>query len=654
MNNHKSKTKTIKLRCITLAAIFCCLYTTHHCFAQNPHLDGSQFKEGLLELKFKDSWKYQPGDNLDWAKPDFDDSKWFNLDPIGLKANNMPDSLWKGYGWWRFRFTSDQQVVDMTKRLYFYTYGAADIFLDGKLVQSYGKFSKDLKSERTYISNYSADRPLIISSQKEHVLAVRFSNHQAKPDYQLFRKIASDLGFEIGLATAARGVYSDGRYANSLARISVIGALLILLIFLHLMLFFKFRRDNANLLISVITILFFFAALAAHISLFIQVNGFFNSIIGNIANSNVFALGFSFIPYALTLILRIDNFSWVKNLFLLVIIRMANYYFQLIPFVLFDGVILLLTIAFIVFLMVKANKNKGVLYVTFGAIGTAFFLLLNRLNNANLIHLSNEMNYLDIVLLYICFPLGIYIYNTNQYGSLFNSMEQEVANRTSELNLSIENLKKSQSDLAKKNAENELLLKEIHHRVKNNLEVVSSLLALQSEKTNDPEIQNAMLASQNRVLSMGILHQKLYQSEHLAFIEMKNYFIHLTENILDSYNAVERVEMEFDMEKMELDIDTAVPVGLIVNELITNALKYAFSVGQIGKIRLRLEKISEKLLQLTISDNGIGKPLESGSIGTGFGTQLVQLLTKQLEGTLTQSTDQGTTISIQFKGQIMT
>lgn len=213
------------------------------------------------------------------------------------------------------------------------------------------------------------------------------------------------------------------------------------------------------------------------------------------------------------------------------------------------------------------------------------------------------------------------------------------------LNMTLET---KNTQLDKRNAENELLLKEIHHRVKNNLEVVSSLLALQSAQIDDPEVQEAMLASQNRVQSMGILHQKLYQNEHLAFIEMKNYFKNLSENILDSYNQTERITVEYPMEEIELDVDTAVPIGLIVNELLTNALKYAFPKGQLGSIKLSLESIGKDLLQLRIADNGIGKVLNAKAQGTGFGTQLVNLLTRQIEGTLQQEINNGTIISIQF------
>jgi two-component sensor histidine kinase len=174
-------------------------------------------------------------------------------------------------------------------------------------------------------------------------------------------------------------------------------------------------------------------------------------------------------------------------------------------------------------------------------------------------------------------------------------------------------------------------------------------LALQSAKIEDPEIQEAMLASQNRVQSMGILHQKLYQNEHLAFIEMKNYFADLAENILDSYNLTEQITVEYPMKELELDVDTAVPVGLIVNELLTNSLKYAFPKGRLGNIKISLEEVSKGVLQLCIADNGIGKVLNAKAQGTGFGTQLVDLLTRQIEGTLQQEVNNGTRISILFK-----
>ncbi|WP_339610657.1 histidine kinase dimerization/phosphoacceptor domain -containing protein [uncultured Planktosalinus sp.] len=200
-----------------------------------------------------------------------------------------------------------------------------------------------------------------------------------------------------------------------------------------------------------------------------------------------------------------------------------------------------------------------------------------------------------------------------------------------------------------KNKQNELLLKEIHHRVKNNLELVKSLISLQSAQMEDSPTKEAMMASQNRVQSMGIIHQKLYQGENLGSIEMKDYFLNLGEGILDTFNAEEKVKIECAMDNLELDVDTAVPIGLIVNELLTNALKYAFPEDKNGTIQISLLKSSPDTLTLKVADNGVGKENGLAPKGTGFGSQLIQLLTQQLNGTMLEKVEKGTTVEFQFK-----
>ena len=201
--------------------------------------------------------------------------------------------------------------------------------------------------------------------------------------------------------------------------------------------------------------------------------------------------------------------------------------------------------------------------------------------------------------------------------------------------------------LEKRNQENELLLKEIHHRVKNNLEMVSSLLLLQSRQVDDPNLREVMEAGQNRVQSIGIVHQKLYQGDNLSSIDMKDYFINLSESILDTFAAEDRVQIECIMDKLELDVDTAVPLGLIVNELLTNALKYAFPNGQSGVVKIQLETTDANSLRLEVADNGVGKTPQTK--GTGFGSQLITLLTQQLGGTLQEETQNGTLVRLEFK-----
>ncbi len=202
--------------------------------------------------------------------------------------------------------------------------------------------------------------------------------------------------------------------------------------------------------------------------------------------------------------------------------------------------------------------------------------------------------------------------------------------------------------LEQQNEEKEFLLKEIHHRVKNNLEVVSGLLSLQSEQINDPDITEAIRKSQQRVHSMSMIHQKLYQGKSLASIEMKDYFLNLGTYLIQSYGAEDQVAMDCKMDPIELDVDLAIPIGLIVNELLTNAMKYAFPEARPGIISIDLRQTGS-MLYLTVADDGIGKQPENMIHGTGFGTQLIQLLTQQLDGKMELNLYKGTSVTIQFQ-----
>ncbi len=207
---------------------------------------------------------------------------------------------------------------------------------------------------------------------------------------------------------------------------------------------------------------------------------------------------------------------------------------------------------------------------------------------------------------------------------------------------------KLNQELAIKNQQNELLLKEIHHRVKNNLQTISSLLSLQSAHIEDPQIQGAVEQSQNRVQSMALIHQKLYQGENLAGIEMKEYLQNLGETLVDSYNLdTNRIEIEYPMEPVELDIDTAIPLGLIANELLTNAMKYAFPKNAKGHIRVSLLK-SGDTFRFSVTDDGVGMDSKGYPEKEGFGIQLINLLVLQIEGTIQRTTQNGMNTQIEF------
>lgn len=210
-------------------------------------------------------------------------------------------------------------------------------------------------------------------------------------------------------------------------------------------------------------------------------------------------------------------------------------------------------------------------------------------------------------------------------------------------------LKHLNHDLTKRNLQNELLLKEIHHRVKNNLQTISSLLSLQSSHIENPEVLSAVNNSRSRVQSMALIHQKLYQGENLAAVEMKDYLQTLGESLVDSYAIdSEKVAIEYPMEKVEMDVDDAIPIGLIANELITNAFKYAFPDNRDGKIQVSLVKYDKKNYSLKVSDNGIGLVEGAKVKKSGFGSQLVQLLVQQIGGKLNTKKQNGFNAEINF------
>ncbi len=218
------------------------------------------------------------------------------------------------------------------------------------------------------------------------------------------------------------------------------------------------------------------------------------------------------------------------------------------------------------------------------------------------------------------------------------------------LYVTYENNKKKNLLLEKQNQEKEFLLKEIHHRVKNNLGIVSSLLDLQADKIKDPKVTSAIEESRNRVYSMSMIHQKLYQGKNLSSIGMKEYLVDLSQHILDSYGQEGSIEYDYDLEDMELDVDSAIPVGLIVNELLTNSYKHAFPNSRKGVINITCKHISEDRILLEVADNGIGL-LEfdkEDDQGSGFGTQLIDLLIQQLDGSIMTVNGSGTRIRMEF------
>ncbi len=198
--------------------------------------------------------------------------------------------------------------------------------------------------------------------------------------------------------------------------------------------------------------------------------------------------------------------------------------------------------------------------------------------------------------------------------------------------------------------EKEVLLQEIHHRVKNNLQVISSLLDLQSQQIEESAMLEVFRESQNRVKSMALVHEKLYQSKNFAKINFAEYTESLVKYLFKAYELQSgHITLKLYIDEVTLNIDTAIPCGLIINELVSNALKHAFPDNQSGTITISLHSDINQNLTLIVKDDGVGLPMDWDFKNTkSLGLQLVKVLTKQLKGTIEIERTRGSQFRLDF------
>jgi two-component sensor histidine kinase len=197
--------------------------------------------------------------------------------------------------------------------------------------------------------------------------------------------------------------------------------------------------------------------------------------------------------------------------------------------------------------------------------------------------------------------------------------------------------------------EKDVLLKEIHHRVKNNLLVVSSILELQKDAYEDPRLSQAIDLSQGRIKSMSMIHESLYQSNNLSSVDFSTYLDTLSDDLLHAYSVKNaNIRIIKNLDSLALNIETATPLGLIVNELITNSLKHAFDPEAPGILEIKLCRQDDDSFSLCISDNGKATHQESDfSESAGLGWKLIRLLASQLDASIVIQPNDGLTVCIQ-------
>ncbi|MEM7374753.1 MAG: sensor histidine kinase [Bacteroidota bacterium] len=210
-------------------------------------------------------------------------------------------------------------------------------------------------------------------------------------------------------------------------------------------------------------------------------------------------------------------------------------------------------------------------------------------------------------------------------------------------------LEQKNTTIAQSLHEKETLLREIHHRVKNNLQVVSSLLSLQSDSIQDAKARQAFQEGQDRVYSMTLIHQNLYQTDNLTSMDIREYIGKLADSLFHSYNIrQEHIQLSIEAEPLLIDVDTLIPIGLILNELLSNALKHAFPPGEHGQIEVIFKKDNEALL-LSVKDDGVGIPTNSlKDHSTSFGMTLIKSFAKKLNAEFIAENQGGTSLSLRI------
>jgi two-component sensor histidine kinase len=249
--------------------------------------------------------------------------------------------------------------------------------------------------------------------------------------------------------------------------------------------------------------------------------------------------------------------------------------------------------------------------------------------------------------------VGVICFEQTRSMKKWTFEEQDFAASTSYIiSLSLEATRREDAQKQIINSLNEknVLLREIHHRVKNNMQIISSLLSLQSSTIENQDMKDIFNESQNRVKSMSMIHEQLYQTDDLALIDFNIYINGLIKSLFQIYSLDwAPIRWEVDVEDVKLNLETAIPCGLIINELVSNSLKHAFLEGSDGQIMVKMRK-EDEIITLIVADNGIGLPKDFNiEKATTLGLKLVKTLVNQLEGEMVINTDNGTSFNIRLK-----
>ena len=275
-----------------------------------------------------------------------------------------------------------------------------------------------------------------------------------------------------------------------------------------------------------------------------------------------------------------------------------------------------------VYAFLGIGKKVGTIFLALNIIGIVYFFLNHF--DANINHLQNEIsNYNVVTAVEVVSVTGMLSYMIFHFINFHENALKSLENANDEL-------EKQNSLIASQNEEKTVLVKEIHHRIKNNLQIIISLLRMQRMDAESEESQEGFTEAINRIMTMSLIHQKLYREEELSKIDLKSYIQELIEDLISVSHYKDNVKLKVETNIEYMGLDMVVPLGLLINELVSNTLKYAFLETGGGEIKIRLNQ-SGPSYGFAYYDSGIWKEPDEKS--KGFGTELIDILTEQLNGT---------------------
>lgn len=303
----------------------------------------------------------------------------------------------------------------------------------------------------------------------------------------------------------------------------------------------------------------------------------------------------------------------------------------------------------------KADQSGSILFANDSIVKIFGYNTKEEIKDMNISSLYKNINDRDIVLKKLNDYGKLEDYEVEMVkknGSVLNILTNATKNgeTISSMTMDITDKRKAQNEIKKSLQVKDMLLKEIHHRVKNNLMVISSLLSLQSRYIKDEASKSIFKDSQNRARSMALIHELLYQSNDLKRINFGSYINKLTNELFSIYvTDPNNIKLYMDIDDVMLDINTAIPLGLIVNELLSNSMKHAFPNNKQGKIDIKF-RLNDGNYSMIVSDNGVGFPQDYNIQNSDFlGLKIVNSLTEQIDGEIKIEVSNGTKFIINFK-----